>query len=215
MMGRRELGGVVVGLMFVVPALLWSRLPERIPTHWNLRGEVDGWSDRWPGAFVPAFIALALWVLMPVLRRVDPRREHYERFDSTFWLWVNGMVLFMAVVQAMVLLAALGHAVDVGRVILALLGVLFTVIGNVMPRIRSNWWMGIRTPWTLADERVWRGTHRVAGWSFVAGGLVALLSMVLPLGVRAPVAIGALLLAGFVPAIWSFVLWRRSRAAGG
>lgn len=213
-MNRRWVGGALVGLMVLLSLAVWSQLPDRIPTHWNLRGEVDGWSGRFTGAFMAPMIGLAVWLLLPALRRLDPRKANYERFRDTFFVIVNCVVLFIAAVHALMLGAALGLPIDMTRAVFGLIGLAFIVLGNFLPRIRSNWWMGVRTPWTLENERVWRETHRLAGWTFVGGGAMALLSMFLPEAIRGPVAFVGLIAAGFLPVVWSYVLWRRYQREG-
>jgi uncharacterized membrane protein len=208
-MRSRALGGTVAGVMLLVTVLVWPALPERIPTHWGISGEVDGWSNRWPGAFIMPAAGLALWLLLPVLRKLDPRRANYERFDETFWLVLNLLLVFFAVMHVLTLGAALGLVGDVTRWVVALLGLMMVVLGNYLPRVRSNWWMGVRTPWTLENERVWRDTHRLAGRTFLAGGLVAMLAALLPPATRFWVGMGALMVGAMVPVVYSYVLWRR------
>jgi uncharacterized membrane protein len=213
-MNRRWVGAALIGVMAVGTFAVWGRLPAEIPSHWNFRGEVTDWSPRFPGALFPLLVAAGMWLLLPALRRVDPRRAHYEKFDGTFNLLINVMVLYMAVLQGLVLAYALGWEVDVSRAMIAMIGVTFVAIGNFLPRIRSNWWMGIRTPWTLESERVWRETHRLAGWTFVVGGAVAVLAMFLPPDLRFPVAMSGLATGTLIPVVWSYVLWRRHGPEG-
>lgn len=208
-MRRRWIGAAIVGGMILFTLTVWSQLPDRIPSHWNVRGEVDGYSSRGVGGFLVPGIALAVWLLLPLLRRLDPRRTHYEQFEETFHLLINVIVGYLGVIHVLMLGAALGWPVDMSRVMIALIGVSFIAIGNFLPRIRSNWWMGIRTPWTLENDRVWRETHRLAGWTFVAGGLLATLSMLLPAGLRFPVAMASLIGGSLIPVVYSYVLWRR------
>jgi uncharacterized membrane protein len=207
-------GALVILGMVGFTLAVWRDLPERIPTHWNFRGEVNGWGSRTFGAFFTPALALALWLGLPLLRRLDPRRKNYERFDATFFTLVNCIVLFMGAMHMLMMGAALGWPVDMGRAVFALIGVVFIVLGNFLPRVRSNWWMGVRTPWTLENERVWRETHRLAGWTFVGAGVIAIFAVLLPASLRGPVAFGALMLGGLAPAVWSYVLWRRYQREG-
>jgi uncharacterized membrane protein len=192
---------------------VYGRLPARIPTHWDLSGEVDGWMPRFPGAFLMPATVAGLWAFFQVLPRIDPRAEHYERFTGTYWLLVNLSMLFLALIGVVSLGVPLGWGVDVGRVAVIGAGVLFVLIGNYLPRVRSNWWMGIRTPWTLSSESVWRRTHRLGGWTFVLAGLVVIASAFLRPEVQTGAVIGAAVLAGLVPAAYSLVEWRRERRA--
>lgn len=211
-MSRKYLGPTMVGLVLAFTVAVYGSLPERIPTHFNIRGEADSWSSRPVGAFLLPGIMLGIWLLMNVLRRVDPRRDNYERFDDTFRLLVNGIILFMGALHVLVLGAALGWPIAFPTALVVLLGLGFVAMGNYLPRIRSNWWMGIRTPWTLESERVWRETHRLAGRTFVLAGIATFLSIALPAGVRAWVMFGSIMVAAIIPLVYSYFLWRRETA---
>ena len=210
-MTRRWIGLVVIAAMLVFTAVVYSSLPERIPTHWNFRGEVDGWSSRLWGSLLAPLVSAGIWVLLPVLRRIDPRRRNYERFDATFRLLVNLLIVFFAGIHVIVLGAGLGWAIDMTRAILVIVGLMFVALGNYLPRLRSNWWMGIRTPWTLESESVWRSTHRLAGYTFVIGGLATAALALLPSPVVVGVAMAVMVTAVVVPAIYSYVAYRRER----
>lgn len=205
---------MVVAGMFVLALAVFPWLPERIPVHWNVRGEVDGWADRWPGAFIVPLIALGVWLLLWALPKIDPRRSQYEGFWGTYWLIVNLVVAFLALVEVVTLAAALGWAVDMTQVVLIAVGALFVVLGRQLPRVQPNWWLGVRTPWTLEDDHVWRETHELAGRTFVAGGLLTVAGAFLPVAIRPWVALAGLGLAGFVPVVYSYLVWRRRRREG-
>jgi uncharacterized membrane protein len=210
-MTKRWIAPALIGGMLLFTAVVYSSLPDQVPTHWNIRGEVDGWSSRTTGALLAPLIALGLWLLLPVLRRIDPRRAHYERFDATFWLLLNVIVMFMAAMHVLSLGASLGWPVDVTRGVLVILGLLFAGLGNYLPRLRSNWWMGIRTPWTLDSEVVWRATHRLAGITFVAAGLITVVAAVLPTSQAFAIAMVALAAGAFIPAAYSYFAYRAER----
>ncbi len=214
-MTRRWLGPLVLLGALVFAAVVFPDLPDRVPTHWNLRGEADDWMAKWPGAFLIPGLGLATWLLILGLRSVDPRRSHYERFDETFWLLLNVLSVYFALFGVLMLGAALGWPIDMTRAVILSVAVLFIALGNYLPRVKSNWWIGIRTPWTLESEAVWRETHRVGGRLFVLGGVVAGLSVVLPAALRMWVSLTGLVLAGLVPVVYSYVLWRREQGAGG
>ena len=203
----------IVAAMWVFSLAVYSRLPDRIPTHWNLQGEVDGWSARFPGAFLAPAVATALLVILwGLVPRIEPRRENLARFAGERYLIANALTLFSALLQVLTLGYALGWPVDVSAALMAGLGLLFIVIGNYLPRLRSNWWMGIRTPWTMDSERVWRETHRVGGRAFVAAGLVTLAAALLPHSARAWVSMAALAAATLVPVVYSYLAYRRDHS---
>lgn len=210
-MRNRWVGLLILGLAFAFVIAVYPRLPDVVPTHWGISGEADGWGRKWPSVFILPGMGLFIWLLMNVLPRLGPRREHIERAEDTWWLLVNVIMLFILFMTIVMLAPALGWPVDVGRLIVAGVGLLFVAIGNFLPRIRSNWWMGIRTPWTMDNEMVWRETHRVGGLTMVIGGLTGALAMLLPLQAGIYIAMGAFAAAGLIPAVYSYFLWRRYR----
>jgi uncharacterized membrane protein len=208
-MKSRWLGTAVAAAMWAFALAVYARLPQSIPTHWDLHGEVDGWTDKPVGPLLHAVLATAMLGVLWVLPRIDPRRANVERSADDRRLLINLLILFFALVQVATLGQALGWPVNVGRVIPAGIGLLFVGIGNYLPRIRSNWFMGIRTPWTMSSERVWRETHRVGGRVFVAAGLVMAL---LPDTARAWAMGIAIATAVVLPLVYSYVAWRRETA---
>jgi uncharacterized membrane protein len=209
-MMRKYAGPMLIGVMFAFTLAVYGMLPERIPIHWDIRGEVDGWAPR-GAAFLGPVLSIGLWLILLVLPRLDPKRENYERFEDTYWLVATSILAFLAVVHVATLGVALGWPVDMPRVILASIGVLLIAMGNYMPRVRPNWWMGIRTPWTLENERVWRDTHRLGGKTFVGAGLLALVASFLPPERAFYVFMPGVALAALVPFVYSYVVWRREQ----
>lgn len=201
----------IVGAMALFSAAVYGRLPERMATHWNLAGEPDGWSGR-AGAWLLPAVALGTWALLMALPRVDPRGDNYARFRDTYLLVVNLTLLLLGVLHVATLGSALGWPVEVDRVVNAVLGVLFVAMGNVLPRVRPNWFLGIRTPWTLESDRVWRETHRLGGRVFVAGGCLLLLLALLPGAAAAWLLLPVLIGTGLLPVLYSYLVWRRERA---
>jgi uncharacterized membrane protein len=199
-------------LAFSVWAL--PQLPARVTTHWGIDGQPNGWSS-------PAFAALllpGLMVLMSALFAalpgIDPLRKNYEFHGSVYFLLVNVVVMFLGVVHVLVLGAALGWPVDFRRAMPVLLGLLFGFMGNLLPRIRPNWFMGIRTPWTLSSETVWRKTHRIGGYAFTAAGLVLLaVGLLSPAVASMKIALWVILPMLLWPVIYSYVEWRREKEA--
>jgi uncharacterized membrane protein len=208
-MRRRPFAPLLLAAMWAFALVVFRRLPAEIPTHWNLAGEVDGWGPRFPAAFLAPAVATGVWLLMRFQASIDPRRDEVERSTPTRRLLAEILVAFMAVVEVLTLGIALGWPLDMGEAMWPLLGLLFVALGNYMPRVRPNWYLGVRTPWTLASDAVWRDTHRLAGWAFVAAGVLTAGAMFLPVHARPYVGMTALLLAAGVPLVYSFVRWRR------
>lgn len=211
MMRSRWLGYAVALVAGAASAWAYPRLPPRVATHWGLTGEPDGYSSKLVAAVLLPLIILALRGLLNLLPRIDPKGENYRKFESTYWLIFNGVILFMGVLHLAMLAFGLGAPVRMDRVVAAGMGVLFIVIGNYLARVEPNWFVGIRTPWTLSSEPVWRRTHRVGGWIFVVGGVLIVLTLFVPAGTVMPILLGTIGVVAVVPVVLSYLWWRRER----
>ena len=211
MAGRRHvlyralLGATLLG----GTAAVWARLPERMPVHWELSGRVDRWGGRLEGALLLPIVFAAVWALTELLPRIDPRRANFDKMRGAYDVSISAVLTMLLVLQGVILANALGHDVPINRVIPASLGVLLLVMGNLLPRARPNWWFGIRTPWTLSNDRVWARTHRVGGYCMAGAGVVLLATAVAPPRWFLPMMVVAIATASVVPLVYSFVAWRQ------
>ena len=212
-MKQRWLGFTFAVAALVFSAAVYSRLPEQVPTHFNLAGEPDDWTGRFWATFMMPVMGILIYLMFHLFPRISPRRANLERFEDTYWLIANATIGFLAALHVLVLGRALGWPIDITSAMLLGVGAMFMVIGNVLPRTRSNWWIGIRTPWTMESESVWRATHRLAGKTFMIGGAITIIGALLPADIRPWVAMGALGIGGFIPVVYSYLVWRRERAA--
>lgn len=197
---------VLIAAALAVTALLWSRLPDPLPTHWDGAGHVNGWMPKSRGAFVAPAMMLILLAVFAALPAISPKGFRMERFGTVYSWTVLGMTAFLFAIHVFALEAALGHDAAIQRGVPMLLGLGTLLLGNWMPKIRRNFFVGIRTPWTLADEEVWTRTHRFAGKTMVLGGLAAILLALLPAPFWLPVA--AVMAGALLPAIYSFFIWK-------
>lgn len=172
LMSVRAASLALVILAFVVTALSYSSLPAQIPTHWNLQGQVDDYTAKPLGPFVGALLVLLAWALLSVIPAISPHGFTIDDFRRFYDRIVLGTVLFLFELMAVMLAAAMGYRVPVNAVIVVSVGVLLVILGNYMGKVRRNFFVGIRTPWTLASEEVWFRTHRLGGKLLVAGGLL-------------------------------------------
>jgi uncharacterized membrane protein len=161
-------------------------LPNPAPLHWNAASEVDGYGRPLLAALLFPSIVTVIVVLTSLLPRIDPRGERYVAFADTYERFMTAIVLFLTAVHLITLAYALGCRLPVTTLIGVGVGLLLAVIGNELGHVRPNYFVGIRTPWTLADLEVWRRTHRVGVRAFVAlGALIALGPVLLP-GLASP-----------------------------
>lgn len=192
----------------IASVVVYPRLPEVIPTHWDIEGDVNGWSSRFWGAFGLPLAMVGTYAMMRLLPLVDPRRDNYTKFENAYEGIVLTILVFLLGVHIVVLRAALGYPVSMQRVMPLGMGALFIAIGNLLPRARSNFFVGIRTPWTLSSERSWERTHRAGGYVFVVIGLLMVAASFFPMGSSMPVVIGLTVVAVLGLAAYSYVVWK-------
>jgi uncharacterized membrane protein len=208
---RNVIPGLLVAAALIFTALVYPSLPESMVTHWGMDGTPDGHSSRAFGAWLIPAVMFGVWLIMRVLPKIDPRRENYARFAGTYTTLITVVIAFMGLMHVAILGVALGWPIAVPRVIPFAVGAMFVIIGNLLPRARPNWFVGIRTPWTLSSDRVWERTHRLGGVLFVASGLVMIAATFGPPWLLGPAIGVAFVLGGLIPVLYSLVLWMRER----
>ena len=197
-------------LPLVLVAVFYARLPDEVPMHWGFDGEIDrygGKNELWLMAALGPLFAL----LFQFLPRLDPRKRNYEKFQKYYDAFGVVITAFVAVMMGIALVEAFHPGtVSMGRVISALVGLLFLFLGNLMGKVKPNFFMGIRNPWTLSDPDVWNRTHRLGGGLFFLAGLAAVVSApLLPEQVTFWVLMAGVLVAALIPTVMSYVWYRR------
>ena len=208
----KQTGTWIVSLVFVVLMLgvavwIYPHLPAQAPVHWDAHGNVNGWMPRfWAAAIWPLVTAgmATVYALLPV---ISPRRFEIKPFVRAYGIIVLATLAFMLVVGTVALLAGAGYHVSVDVVAPVAVGALLMVIGNFMGKVRKNFFIGIRTPWTLTSDVVWEHTHRLAGWLFVLAGVAWVIGGLLH--ASPAVLVVAVLAAALVPAAYSYILYQR------
>jgi uncharacterized membrane protein len=203
--------GVVLLATVAFTLALYSRLPATVPTHWNGAGRIDRYGPR---AFVfldtgLMMLTMLLWIVLPSL---SPKRFAIDAFSATYWHIGFLIVALLGYVQCVIAWGAYSSSMPVSRAIFGGLALCFGLLGNVMGKVRRNFWIGIRTPWTLASERVWYSTHRFAGKTMVVSAVLSLAGILagLPLGLcLAVLAAGPIL-----PVFYSLLVYKRLERKG-
>lgn len=165
---------VIILLPLFAGLILWDRLPAQMPTHWNMAGEVDGWSSKAFAVFGLPLMLLGFQWLCLLGTAADPKRENHPQKVVQLVLWV--IPVLSVLLHTLTYAAALGKQVQMEVILPVFIGLLFSIIGNYMPKCRQNYTIGIKIPWTLNSEENWNRTHRFAGWVWTFGGLVILLA---------------------------------------
>jgi len=205
-------GFALVGAVLAATAIAYPHLPPIVPTHWNAAGTADAYAPKWRLFVTIPAMMLAFLGLFAVLPWLSPKRFEVDAFRSTYLYIMIVLLCMMVYFHALVLWAALGRSVDMTRAIIGGVCLLFALLGNVLGKVRRNFYIGIRTPWTIANETVWNATHRLGGKLFFLCGLVGFVLALL----RAPFwLVGGILAAGAaVPVIYSLVLYKKLERRG-
>jgi uncharacterized membrane protein len=200
----------------VASVVLYPHMPDQIPTHWNIQGEVDDYgSKEWAIFLLPGIMVLMI-VLFRVLEWASPRQFTVENFRPTYYFVLLILVALMAFIHALMLWTAVAGPVDTTRVLIAGMCLFFAMLGAVLGRVQRNFWVGVRTPWTIASERVWKDTHRLAAWLFVVAGMLGfVIALVVPANSVATVSLFVLIMsAALVPVFYSLILYKMLERRG-
>ena len=198
--------------VLVATVIAYPRLPDSLATHWNLHNQPNGYSPKWTLFLVGPGLMAFMMLLMYVLPWLSPKNFEVDSFRSTYLQIMLMLVCMMAYLYAVTLWAGLGHSVDVGRAIAGGICLIFALLGNLMGKVRRNFYIGVRTPWSLASERVWNATHRLAAKTLVAGGLLGL--ALTAAGLNGLSVVVVILAAAIVPVVYSLVFYKQLERRG-
>lgn len=157
-------------LPYVYLATIWHELPDRVATHFNIDGDADAWSNKTMLIFIPSSLGLFVYGLLAALPKLDPKNT-FEQMGNKFFSLQLMLILFFSVLAIYLLYSSKVGCIQNPNIVLALVGFLFAFLGNYFQTIRPNYFIGIRTPWTLESEIVWKKTHRLGGIFWMFGGI--------------------------------------------
>lgn len=203
---------LILIIPFVYLAFIWNNLPDQIPLHWNVNDEVDNYGSKVFGTLLLPLFNIGIYFLMLFIPRIDPKRRNYELFAGPFRMIRGWLAVFMVILFFVIIQSAMGTMLPVGRIVTGSVMLLFAMLGYYMRNIKPNWFVGIRTPWTLENETVWEKTHLLGGKMWLYGGLVGLLfvfflektGLVILLATLIPVMV-------VVPVVYSWMLFNKNR----
>ena len=209
---REILLWILIALPYVYLAFIWNKLPDRVPTHFNLAGNPDDWSGKTTLLFLPGALGIGIYLLMLVIPILDPKRKIQQMGDKyyTFRLMLTGFFSIFA--TYLVYISGTGNLKN-PNFLIALIGVLFALFGNYFQAVRPNYFIGIRTPWTLENEEVWKKTHRLGGRIWMACGiLIAVLSLMISNNTAMAIMMGVMLtVMVVVPIVFSYTEFQKEK----
>jgi uncharacterized membrane protein len=168
---------VIIPLFFAIAGYFYHLMPERMASHWNIWGDVDSYMSKFWGLFLMPFICLGLSALLLMIPKIDPLRANIEKIKRYYYRFVIMLLIFLLYVYLLTLLWNLGFRFNLTQVLAPAFGVLYYFCGFLIGKVKRNWFIGIRTPWTLSNEKVWDKTHLIGGRLFKIAGLITLLGI--------------------------------------
>ncbi len=199
--------------LFITSILVWlitySKLPAQLPTHWGINGEANSYSSKLTAFLMIHGIMLVIYAILLAVPKIDPKKADFKSFSKSYsFITLAILVVFYAISMGVIYIG-LGHELNVGKMIGLLLGAMFIVLGNYLPQVKPNYMVGIKTPWTLSNETVWKKTHRFGAKLFVISGILMMISWFLPANWIIVTMIIAILIISVIPIVYSYVIHKK------
>jgi uncharacterized membrane protein len=210
---------IVVLLMIAAATLagvvLWNRLPDPMASHWNVNDQVDGYISKFWGVFLMPLVTVGMLLLFLLIPNIDPLKANIAQFRETFNLFITLIVAFMIYIYILSLRWNVGYT-DLGmsQAMLPAMGVLFIFIGYLLRKAKRNFFIGIRTPWTLSSDRVWDETHRLGAVLFMISGVLAIIGSLFGGELAFWFLFVPIIGSTLITLVYSYVLYQRETQAG-
>ncbi len=179
-MNKSKLFILVTIISFIISLAVIMQLPEVVPNHWNMAGEIDGYGSRW-GLIFLAVMPFIIYVGMGFTRKIDPKKEKLDKRPEVYEFFRVMTSSVFIVVNAIILIGTCNPSINVSTLMMLVLGGMLILMGNYMPRIPHNYFLGFRIPWAIDNEKVWIYTQRIGGRAMVFSGIVMIIGWILPL----------------------------------
>lgn len=212
---KQELPSLIVALLpFAYLIYSWNSLPKEIPTHWNVQGEIDGWGSKTDLVWIVLLSTVFVYALLLILPKIDPKKN-LDKMGNKYHNLKLSMLLIMSAIAIMFVYSAGHQNVQMGTFLPLLMGFLFMVLGNYFKTIKPNYFVGIRTPWTLESETVWKDTHTLSGKIWFLGGLaIVAASLVFETPTTFKVLIAVTIVLAIIPILYSYLKFNKLKNNG-
>jgi len=202
-----SLGIAILPLLYL--GSVWNSLPETVPIHWNLEGDIDNWGSKYTLIGLVFLMPILTYILMLVVPKIDPKKR-IEAMGGKYDQFKFILVAFMSVLSIFIIYVTKNQQLSSPAIIFVLVGVLYIFLGNYFKVLKQNYFIGIKTPWTLENEEVWKLTHLYAGKMWVIGGLlVVVLSLIVPEEINFYFFIAITAIISIVPIVYSYLIYKK------
>jgi len=167
----------IILISFIIGIYFYAQMPSMMASHWNAKGQVDGYVSKFWGVFLMPIILIGLLFLFMLIPRIDPLKENIKKFRKYFDIFIVLITIFLFYIYCLTLFWNIGRRFDMGIFIMPTIGIIFYYSGILMENAKRNWFIGIRTPWTLSSENVWDKTHKVGSKLFKIAGVISFIGI--------------------------------------
>jgi uncharacterized membrane protein len=171
---------IIIVVSFLVSIYFYPVFPDKIASHWGIDGNVNGYMNKFWGLFLMPVISLVMLLLFIILPKIDPLKENIKKFEKYFDTFILLIILFLFYIYILTILWNIGVIFNMGQFMAPALGVLFLYTGVLIENAKRNYFIGIKTPWTLASENVWNKTHKLGGKLFKISGIICMFGVIFP-----------------------------------
>jgi uncharacterized membrane protein len=171
---------LIIVTSFIIGIYFYPQIPEKMASHWNVQGQVDGYMSKSWGLFLMPIISLGLFLLFILITKIDPLKMNIEKFRKYFDGFIIFIILFLFYLYLLTILWNFDNKFSMNQVLSPAFGILFFYCGILIEKVKRNWFIGIKTPWTLSNEKVWDKTHQLGGKLFKIVGIIAFLGIIFP-----------------------------------
>jgi len=198
-------------LAFASALYFYQNFPAQVPSHWNIRGEVDAYSGPFGAAFLVPLMMVGMYLMFLFLPYLDPKKDQYGEFAKVYHNFKDLILVFLFILQFLTGINGLGYTMNIGFLVPIMVGALFMVLGFLLQNVKMNWFLGIRTPWTMSSETVWNKTHKLSSPVLMVAGLLMAVTAFVP--ERAKIVLFILSIALIILAlpIYSYILYAQEK----
>ena len=211
---KKELPLIAIVLIpFVYLAYIWNQLPQKVPVHWNAKGDIDRYGDKAELILIPLLLPFLAYIIFLVIPKIDPKKK-LNKMGNKLQSLKALVTTFMSILALFILYSSKNQSFDNSNYLFILIGILYIILGNYFKIIKPNYFIGIRTPWTLESESVWKQTHKLGGKLWFIGGIIIVLSgFILGNEINVIVFLTITTIIAIIPIVHSFLLFRKNRIA--
>lgn len=165
----------IVSLPFIYLVYIWNELPEKVPMHWNIKGEIDRFGEKSELLLIPILLPLLIYIIFLIVPKIDPKNK-ISKMGNKYQHIKILLTTFMSILALIIIYSAKNQSFENPNYIVLLIGILYIILGNYFKTIKANYFIGIRTPWTLENETVWKETHKLGGKMWFVGGIIVVIA---------------------------------------